>query len=230
MTEQEFFDDCFIACYIHSAKEYCDESFFKNLFESNIGNTTVSVVDNSIGLDYFNRLNNIIYPYHKNTILAHIDVRRDDPRHQFLINVTESVTELRKQFLATNKKYFIILETDVFPRDKNWLLHFSEVIDKAEMIGGLYYVGFHGQELWDKEAELVYTVGMLSGCTLYKRDVIENFPFRWSMENEGAFPDAWISHDSNCDTERSWPKAMYTKIKCDHKHNEHGGRGHDKIN
>ena len=117
LSGKDFTDDCFIAVYIHSAKQYCDEEFFKTLLESNIGNAQISIVDNSIGLDYYSRVIDIVQKYKKENVvnITHIDVPRDDPQHQFLINVTSSLTELRQQFLATSSKYFVILEADIKP-------------------------------------------------------------------------------------------------------------------
>ncbi len=222
-------DDCFIAIYTHSSKQYCDKQFFKALFKSNIGNALVSIIDNSIGTDYFNRLNLILHPFHKNIKINHIDISRDDPKHQFLINVEQSVNELRRQFLQTDKKYFITLESDVIPRDKNWLSYFLEKAGYADILGGLYHAGFHSNDLWDKEDEIVYTRHVLSGCTLYKRELLKVFSFRWSMKDEGAFPDAWICYDAITSLKNKWRIANYTKIKCDHLTNASGGRGHDKI-
>ena len=227
-------NECFIAVYTHECKQYCDVEFFDNLFKSHIGDAQISIIDNTLTLNYYDRLQNIVNLYdNKNISVSHVDVSRDDARdarHQFLINVTTSLTELRRQFLETDKKYFIIVESDVKPRDKNWLTYFMEVVDQADIIGGLYYVGFHKQELWDTES-LVYLPGILSGCTLYKREVIEKFPFRWSIENHGAFCDAWICYDCNIDNMGTgqWRLGNYTKIKCDHLH-INGNRGLDKIN
>ena len=234
LSGKDFTDDCFIAVYIHSAKQYCDEEFFKTLLESNIGNAQISIVDNSIGLDYYSRVIDIVQKYKKENVvnITHIDVPRDDPQHQFLINVTSSLTELRQQFLATSSKYFVILEADIKPINASWLYFFEEVIDRADIIGGLYYDAFRGHtpDCWAKEAELMPIDHVLSGITLYKREFIEEIPFRWSLENTGAFPDAWACYDVARSIKNKWRMANYTKIRADHLTNTGGQRGHDKIN
>lgn len=214
------FDDVFIAIYTHVCKTYCDSEFFKNLFDSDIGNAAVMVVDNSMGVDYLEKLKTLCG---NRARVEHIDVSREDQRTLFLRNVTDSLTVLRQAFLDGPYKYFIILESDVIP-EKDWLHSFMEVKDKAGIIGGIYYAEFHGQHLFTKGELLEYTTHALSGCTLYNREVIERFPFRWSESKLDAFPDAWISYDARSNGFRV---ANYTKIQCQHL----GGcsRGHDKI-
>ncbi len=209
------FEDCFIAVYTNECKSYCDELFFNTLLNSNIEQAKVSVIDNSI-TGYVNRLKILC---NNKAEVNHIDVSRGNQRTLFLRNVTESLLKLREQFLKTNCKYFIILESDVCPIDKEWLNYFMEVIDKADIIGGLYYHGFHGDDLFFSN-DIVYVNHVLSGCTLYKREIIEKYSFRWDENNLGAFPDAWICQDA-----KNYRIANYCKIKCNHIHKKNGNRG-----
>lgn len=184
------YEDFFIAVYIHECKSYCDTEFFNNLFSSDIGNAQVEIVDNSPDHHYAELLSQKIgWPVHW------IEVSREDERTQFIRNVCESVNFLRDVFLQTNKKYFVILEADVVP-PRNWLHSFMRHIHDADIIGGIYYMGFHPEHLFHEPGLLEETTCVLSGCTLYKREIIERFPFRWDSNNLNAFPDGHMSWDA----------------------------------
>jgi hypothetical protein len=203
------FEDVFIAIYTNECKSYCDYNFFNHLFDTNMNGSSVNVVDNSFKQEYTDRLKRIC---EDNADVWHIDIDKTDVKTQFQRNVTESLLSLRDKFLGGDWKYFVILESDVLPKDKDWLKYLLEATDQADIIGGLYYKGFHGPELWEGEPRVIRTHHVLSGCTLYKREVILKFPFRWSMDNIGAFPDAWISVDAG----QEFKLANYTKVVCDH--------------
>lgn len=203
------YSDFFIAIYTNECKEYCDGKFFHHLFSTDIGNAHLHIIDNTINTTYMSNLKALCVGRN----VHHINVQRNEDETQFVRNVAESVSFLRDIFLKTDCKYFVIVESDVLP-PHNWLHYFLEVIDKADIIGGIYYKGFHPQEFFDSEEAIFQeTNHVLSGCTLYKREVIEKIPFRWSPENMAAFPDAWICYDSG---QYGFRKANYSKIKCDH--------------
>ena len=204
----------FIAIYTNECKSYCDEHFFRNLFFTDLTDCTVNIVDNSIDASYIEKILGIISEVCPKVEVRvdHIEVSRDDRSTLFQRNVTESANFLRDRFLKTEAQNFIILESDLLP-PTNWVKDLVEVSNQADIIGGLYYAGFHSKELYAKENEVVPTHHVLSGCTLYKREVIEKIPFRWSRENLGAFPDAWISVDAG---QAGFKMANYTKIKCFH--------------
>jgi hypothetical protein len=210
------YTDFFIAIYSHECKSYCDEQFFKNLLQSDIGDASIHVVDNTIHASYAERIKDIIKSInvHRNIHVSHIFVDRDDPTTQFQRNVAESLSFLRNIFLETKCKYFIIVESDVIP-PADWLHYFMEVIDKADIIGGIYYHGFHDIKLFEDPTIFQETHHVLSGCSLYKREVIEKIPFRWSTENLGAFPDAWMSYDAHRNG-NNFRLANYSKIQCQH--------------
>lgn len=217
------YKDYFIAIYSHECKAYCDEKFYGALFDSKIGDATIEIVDNSIDADYSEKLKELT-----KLDVKHIKVSRDEPSTQFLRNVAESLSYLRKLFLDTECKYFVTLETDVIvPED--WLHSFDEVKDKADIIGGIYYAGFHSEELFTNRNLFVETDHVLSGCTMYKREVIEKIPFRWSIENLGAFPDAWICYDAVRNGNK-FRLANCSKVICDHLTKENSNsRGHEDI-
>jgi hypothetical protein len=143
---------------------------------------------------------------------------------RFLNNVTVSVNFLRDIFLKKNYDNFITLESDVIP-PKGWLDMFEEVYDKADIIGGVYYLGFHPEKDFTED-RLYYTGHVLSGCTLYRKRVIEQIPFRWDERDLNAFPDAWMSHDAY---RKGFRLANYTKIKCNHLSKTDGSRGLENI-
>jgi len=224
------FEDVFIAIYTHECKAYCDDRFFENLLNSNTGDAKIMVVDNS---DSDNYVKSLTSRFGNKIEFRHIIVGRDTPKVQFQRNVTESALHLRECFLKDEKyKYFIIMESDVLPEDPEWISEFMKVINKADILGGLYYFGFHAADLWVGEPRIEPTHHVLSGCTVYKREIIEKFPFRWSYENIGAFPDAWISYDVNKYNETAEKKyilANYTKIRCRHLEKSPGDRGHGEC-
>jgi len=204
-------------------KQYCDERFFERFSSFDCDKI---VVDNSIGLDYTKRLRGLT----DNVI--HIDVPKEPQKTRFIRNVAESANLVRAEFIAGNNDYLIIIESDVLP-PLNLLDLFAEAMimadklpfDRWAAIGGLYYSGFHNFRGAGK-IELEKVRHVLSGCTVYSRDMIEQFPFRWSWDNIGAFPDAWICHDIN-KTGRSLYN--YKKIICEHMTDNKGTRGHDNL-
>jgi hypothetical protein len=209
-----------IGSYIHECKRYCADKFFKKLLESNIGDAQITVIDNSPTTAFSNELNR---KYGKHNIdITHITVPRIDKKTQFHRNITESVNYIRRLFIDGDYDYLVLLESDVIPRDKEWLYYLLEVADRGDIIGGLYYVGFGGHEhLNDDFIGIIPVYHVLSGCTLYKRDVIANIPFRYDVESLKSFPDALMSIDARA---LGYTLINYTKVRCDHLRG-----GHDKI-
>lgn len=223
-------DGFFVAVYTNECKAYCESEFFGRLKEITDGTgACVSIVDNSLGEAYYNRLCELVKSlgFTVPVKVQHIDVDRTDRKTLFQRNVTESVQLLRDEFLASDKSYFVILESDIYPKDVNLFNNFLEVVEKADIIGGMYYIGWHKPEAFDpNENGLHPTHHFLSGCTLYKRKVIKKIPFRWSTDNVGAFPDAWMSVDAG---KKGFVLADYWKIKCDHMMNDRGTRGQEEL-
>jgi len=129
-------NDYFIAVYTHECKSCCDNKFFNRL--TMIGGD-VHVVDNSDDTWYYDRLRKMV----GFASVEHLDVEADD--HGFLRRVTESVKRLQEKFLETDKGAFVILESDVLA-PRNLLSLFEEVRGKADIIGGIYYRGFHNDK------------------------------------------------------------------------------------
>ncbi len=219
----------FIAVYTNECKKYCEKEFFGRLKEITDGTgAEISIVDNSIDEAYYEHLCELVgsLKFNVPVRIEHIDVDRADRETLFQRNVTESLTVLREQFLASDKIYFVTLETDIYPKDVNLFDNFLEVIEKADIIGGVYYLGFHKPEAFDPTIKDLHpTHHVLSGCMLYKRKVIKKFPFRWSIENLGAVPDAWMSVDAG----KKYKLADYYKIKCKHMVNTRGTRGQEEL-
>ena len=215
-----------LSTYTHEVKKYCDELFFERFCSYDCDKV---VVDNSQGMEYTTRLRELT-----ELNVIHVDVPVEPRDTRFQRNVTDSANIVRSEFLFGDYKYLIIIESDVLP-PKNLLTLFDEAMEMADKmpfsewaaIGGLYYYGWPDHDKGRGKIELEKTHHVLSGCTVYKRDVIEQFPFRWSMENVGAFPDAWICHDINENLDRSLYN--YKKIICEHMTNKEGRRGHDDL-
>ena len=214
-----------MGCYTHEVKAYCDKIFFERFMNYDCDKV---IVDNSQGMAYTERLREIT-----ELDVVHVDVAKEPQRTRFLRNVTDSANAVREAFLNSNAKYLVIIESDVLP-PLNLLDLFDEAMAMADKmpfgkwaaIGGLYYAGFHNFSGAGK-IELEKAHHVLSGCTVYARDVIEKFPFRWSWDNIGAFPDAWICDDINKNTDRSLYN--YKKIVCEHMTNREGRRGHENL-
>lgn len=216
-------NDFFIAVYTAYPKRYCDEIFFKRLGEI-AGDEYVSIIDNSQNSEYTKRLEVICDRNLKKYSLNHLYIEPGE--RLFLRAVGNSVSLLQNQFLRSDKKYFLILESDVFPKDDNILDLFRNISTEADIIGGIYYAGPHDPAWFaDSHSEIVTSL-VLSGCTLYNRHVLENIQFRIDLNNPNAFPDAYMCKDAR---ERGYKCVNFTGIKCDHLHSPEGGRGHGEI-
>lgn len=186
----------FIAVYTNACKDYCDRQFFTRLGELQ-GDNLVNVIDNTDWEKY--RYKDILRPLCNETVK---NFKFENVRitgvgfsdHQFHHNVHGSLAILRHWFLKSDCEYFLIIESDVIP-PADLINRLEESISKLPadwgILGGLYYQGFHDYTLTGIQP----THHALSGCTVYRREVIEQYPFRISSENWAAFPDAWICHD-----------------------------------
>jgi hypothetical protein len=212
----------FIAVYTNKVKAYCDREFFMRTKQ--LPRTELHVVDNTIDMDYYNHLGRLGIQN-----LYHVVVDEQPKRTQFLRNVTQSVNHLRDIFLAGSCDHFIIIESDVMV-SRNLIDLFESAIVKAKdwaAIGGYYYLGFHDfNKAGIDRLEEVHHV--LSGCTIYNRDMISVFNFRYDdKENIGAFPDAWWCHDVKKHTDKKLYN--YCKIVCKHRMNSRGLKGHEEL-
>jgi hypothetical protein len=216
----------FVCTYTNKCKDYCDKKFFENL--GKIKRDIVHVVDNTPDEDYVIKLRRLA-PW------AHVSRLEVDPNPSislFQRNVSDSVNYLRDKFLNSDKEYFLIIESDVIP-PADLLSRLSEDIKSLDFIaasefdlggvcphwgilGGLYYEGFHN---YDFEG-LHETHHVLSGCTVYKRELIEKYSFRYNEAELGPFPDAWICADAGNDFS-FWNDH---DIHCKHLHNTNGTR------
>jgi hypothetical protein len=186
----------FIAVYTNQVKDYCDDMFFNRLSEL-YNKNEVHIVDNSKNNEYYLKLKSK-WGHLENFRFYYLEEPLNPAETLFHRRVTESVLLLRKTFLQTSLLYFMIIESDVIPpadiltrfdndisilnkKDKNW-----------GVLAALYHRGFDNF----KRKNLHRKYHVLSGCTVYKRALIEKYPFRWSLENFKAFPDAWICWDA----------------------------------
>lgn len=209
----------FIAVYTHEVKDYCLVSFFNALGSIAYKNKEIHIVDNTDSSSHLDKIQKVSREH--NSLINNV-VSYQPKETLFLRRVTNSVNTLRKSFLESDADYFFIIESDVIV-PSNICELFNEAISLASpnwgIIGGLYYQTFH----YFNTEGLIEVPHALSGCTIYKREVIEKYPFRWSFDNISAFPDAWICYDIN--KEGLYKIYNYTKIKCEHKHDSSGRRG-----
>jgi len=210
-----------IGIYTNQVKSYCDKHFFDRIKQLNCD---YLVVDNTIGSGYSNKLKKIGIEN-----IIHIDIPEQPKRTQFLRNVTISANIIRDYFLERDYENLFIIESDVLV-PLNVFELFKKAREKAEnwaAIGGLYYHGFHNFSKAGRDL-LVKTHHVLSGCTIYAREIIEMFKFRHDIkENINAFPDAWLSHDINHKTNKNLYN--YHAIVCNHMSNRWGKRGHQEL-
>jgi hypothetical protein len=216
----------FIAIYTNAVKAYCDEAFFGNVYSLSNG-TPVYVIDNSPTESYCQRLQSMFLNHgYNNFTVYRVEVPLHPAESRFQRNVYESVNCLRELFLGnTDLPYFLILESDVIsPADL--LARFDRAIASLNehdpswgIVGGLYYQGFHNYQFDLRQATKERTQHCLSGCTVYKRELIQKYPFRYDPGNLGPFPDAWICYDAG----KEFSLWNDHEILCEHLHNPANG-------
>ena len=206
--------EVFIAVYTNKVKRYCDVQFF-NALQNNVSTEHIYVVDNTTDNgSYANELKNII-----NCNIVNLDIPEYPESSKFHRKVAESVLYLRDIFLKSNYQYFGIVESDVIiPPNTidNLLANIKAMPDDTGAVGALYYEGFHDYNL----TGIQYTNHVLSGCTIYKRAMIEKYPFRWQETYMQAFPDALICLDAI----NEYKYYNNHDLKCTHAHTENGSR------
>lgn len=208
-------DKVFVAVYTNKVKRYCDAEFFTAL-QNNISGEHIHVVDNTNdGGTYAAELKNII----NSKLLINLDIPEQPEHTKFHRKVAESVLYLRDIFLQSDYKYFLIVESDVIipPNTIDTLLQNIESMpEDTGAIGALYYEGFHNYSL----KGLQYINHVLSGCTIYKRSMIEKYPFRYQEDYLQAFPDALICIDGI----NEFKYYNNHDIICKHAHTNYGTR------
>jgi len=206
--------DIFAAVYTNKVKSYCDVEFF-NALQNNISTEHIYVVDNtSDNGSYANQLRGII-----NCNIFNLDIQEQPVVTKFHRKVTESVLFLRNIFLESDYKYFLIAESDVIipPNTIDTLLENIETLPSdTGAVGALYYEGYHNYGL----SGIQYTDHVLSGCTIYKRSMIEKYPFRYQEDYLQAFPDAFICIDAI----NEFKYYNNHELKCKHAHSSNGSR------
>ena len=206
--------DIFAAVYTNKVKSYCDVEFF-NALQNNISKEHIYIVDNTNDNgNYANELRNII-----DCNIVNLQIPEEPNTTKFHRKVTESVLFLRDIFLKSDYKYFLIAESDVIipPNTIDTLLENIETLPSdTGAVGALYYDGYHNYGL----TGIQYTDHVLSGCTIYKRSMIEKYPFRWQEDYLQAFPDAFICIDAI----NEFKYYNNHELKCKHAHSTNGSR------
>jgi len=211
---QKNIENIFVAVYTNKVKSYCDVEFF-NALQNNISTDHIYVVDNTNdnGI-YANELKNII-----NCNIVNLDIAEEPQHTKFHRKVAESVLFLRDIFLKSNYEYFLIAKSDVIlplSTIDTILNNIESMPSDTGAIGALYYEGFHNYGLTGLE----YTNHVLSGCTIYKRSMIEKYPFRFQEDYLQAFPDALICIDAI----NEYKYYNNQELICKHAHTTNGSR------
>jgi len=198
----------FIGSYTNVVKKYIDESFFNNLYKLSKEND-VYIIDNSLNLEYFNEIVNMCKDY-KNFQFKHLDFPIEPKESIFQRRVTGCANHLRDLFLKGNYKYFMSIESDVLPpidiieRFNNSI---STLPDNWGILGALYH-GLHGNKEDGRIGHhdfpdipkiitgLYQPEQVLSGCTIYKKEIIMKYPFRYDENDLGQFHDHFICEDA----------------------------------
>lgn len=214
----------YICSYTNKVKEYCDQAFLYNLFKVAKDNP-VFIVDNTLDKgEYTKKLRSLS----KNSNFGIIKHTVPPGEYQFLRNVAESVNICRTKFIESTCDYMLIIESDVIPPE-NLLVTLEEDIsylnckrEKWGIIGGIYYQNFHNfnSRSFSKEAHV------LSGCSVYNRELIKETPFRWDRTIPGAFPDAFMSLDSDNKGYSNWNDHT---IRCHHAEKRPNDRAHSGL-
>jgi len=229
--------DVFIAIYTHECKKYCDYKFFDNLFKTyDLDKAIISIIDNTEdGGAYANRLREIVgnkaevsrvvATKEEKTLLSWLSeaykFNDDLKKHAlFKLNLVKSLNMLRDLFLQTDCPLFITLESDLIPT-LNWLnkmITAATTTDYA-VIGGIYFEGIHPLHIKEERFihyEPPHLQGRLkhvfSGCTLYKRELIEQCAFKWNPKAR-AYSDYYICVDA---WDLGFKIADYTGVICEH--------------
>jgi hypothetical protein len=200
----------FIGVYTHQVKAYCDRAFFRHLYELSRGHR-VHIVDNSPTDRYVGRLIALCRGY-EHFRISKIDVPTEPVTTLFLRNVCSSANSLRDEFLRTECRYFVTIESDVMPPVDvigRFSARMTSLPDNWGVFGAVYYSGRHDFSMRGiHSSDLVF-----SGCSVYKRELIEKCRFRWSEEFPRTFPDAWMSTDA---VEYNYSLWNDHDIRCDH--------------
>jgi hypothetical protein len=216
----------YVCSYTCEAKSYCDALFFEGLSNLTYQNKIIKIIDNSQELNYLTRLNAIrdYFENLKTLEIEHIDISPEPKNSLFNRAVAESLLFLQKDFLKSDCDYFATIESDVIV-PPNLLELFCEVLNKADLIGGLYYnLSFHTKEDWEGD-DFVFSNGELTGCTCFSRKILKKIMFRQG-EDLAAFPDAYFSKDA---VANGFKIGRQRKIKCKHLDDGTGFRGHKEY-
>lgn len=181
-----------IGVYTSSVKQYCDMKFFTNLHKIAKGND-VLVIDNSTTTSYCNHLKTAFnYP---NFTFIHLDIPVEPNTTVFHRRISESANYIRDHFLKGGYDSLVLVESDVIAPENTLTILQENIKTLPETwgaLGGIYHEGHHDF----KKNGIQNTRHTLCGCSIYNKRLIEKYAFRYSEENLGAFPDAYICHDS----------------------------------
>jgi len=219
---------------IYDGKDYCAEEFFENAQKFTYKYNEHIIIDNSAGLDYYNKLKERYEPlgfkvYH---------TERGNTTREAL---TRSQNFARKLFLEGEYDYLFSLESDIFPKANILDVLVSHNLD---VVGALYMLGFkhdhtrtpcimldhykeatntwgtrilQKQEFMDymnKGVKEVAAGGM--GATLMYREVVEKVAYTY-IPGHRAHSDVFWCNDAR---KAGYLICVDTNVLCDHKNSD----------
>ena len=232
-------------------KEYVLDRFMKRVKEFTYPNFDFLVIDNSKGMDYFNKIKE--YGVHVIKTEHYEDTRE---------NVCKSRNLLVEKFLESDAEFLFHLEQDVIPK--------KDIIEELiqwnkPVVGGWYYVNqgsylkrpclFKGfvPMVWDgkkivnldpytndelvKERLMKIYLGSM-GVTLFKREIFEKHKirFKW-FKALRSHDDSWFYHECDvrgidvyvdtdllvCHFQSDWARRIENKLEFSHKWTTYSG-------
>lgn len=186
----------------YDGKDYIWDEFIANVRKLNYPNVDIVVVDNTATKKYYSKLKRSLTQPNERVI--HVQRGLNSREAQ-----SKSLNKLREVFLKGDYEYFMSIESDLIPPVdiiERLMSHGKPVVGAMYLIGhtwsetqpprpclfatkpnkegtghDTYNIPAHeGWHYFGTGLRLVHGCGI--GCTLMRRNILENFKFWWTME------------------------------------------------
>jgi hypothetical protein len=212
-------------------KDYCFDSWIKNVSNFTYENSEIFICDNSITRDYFIELKKRYSHLGERFNVARVTPSQFNLSYKHIL--AKSHDKCRVYALENDFDYLLHLETDVFPP----IDVIERLLDaKQKVIGALYHIELGGRSTLmiqqiedfgdelretynldetdisfvDGEVKKVFSCGL--GCVLIHRSVLEEVNFRYE-EGSPVHPDSFYFADLDA---KRIPVYVDTSIYCKH--------------